>query len=372
MQRQLFSKIQEDLQKKMVFLSGPRQSGKTTLAKELLGKKQDVRYFNWDNDQHRDILLKSELPASPGLIVLDEIHKYLRWRNWLKGIYDTHKDRYQILVTGSAKLDFYRRGGDSLQGRYNLFRLHPLSFKEVGGRTQSVVEDFLRLGAFPEPFLAQSESEARRWSLQYRSRIVREELASLERVMELSLVEQLLMRLQECVGSQLSINSLRNDIQTSHQTLARWIDILERIFAIFRIYPLSSSKVRALKKEPKLYHFDWLGISDPGARFENMIAYHLLKWCHSIEDTEGHEMELRYFRDRDQREVDFVVLKDRKPVLMVEAKLSDRAVAKDLKYLKRKFPSVEAVQVVLNLNRDFRNADDIRVCGAHHFLAELA
>ena len=205
----------------------------------------------------------------------------------------------------------------------------------------------------------------------YRTRLVREELASLEKVSELTLVEQLMMKLPDCVASPLSVNALREDLQVAHQTVARWLDALERLYAVFRVYPMSSRKLRSLKKEPKHYHFDWTVVPQEGPRFENLIACHLLKWCHFIEDTEGYDMALHYFRDRDQREVDFVVYKSRAPILFVEAKTTETRVSKDLIYLKRKFPEVEAVQVVLHNQRDFRTADNIRVRDAVGFLLDL-
>lgn len=367
--RYLTSFIQADLKKKMVFLSGPRQSGKTTLALHLLGKQKD-RYFNWDNDEHRESILKRELPSSKGLIVFDEIHKFSRWRNWIKGIFDTRKDELDILVTGSAKLDYYRKGGDSLQGRYNHYRLHPLSLAELKGNTETL-HDLLKFGGFPEPYFSKSETETRKWSRQYRTRLVREEINSLEKVADITRLEELLIRLPECVGSPLSLNALREDLQVSHEAITRWMLIFENNYAIFRIYPFGSPKIRALKKEPKHYHYDWTQIESPGARFENLMACHLLKWCHFIEDTQGFDMELRYFRDREKREVDFVVLKNRKPIMFIEAKTSDSKCSLDLIYLKKKFPEVDAIQVVLNEEKDIKNEWGIRICGATSFLKDL-
>lgn len=370
MRRYLEGNVLDDLKKKMVFVAGPRQAGKTSLAKTILGA-EDGRCFNWDDENHREAILKREFPNQPGYLVLDEIHKYARWRNWLKGFYDTHKARYQILVTGSAKLDFYRKGGDSLQGRYNLLRLHPLSLAELEARTRKDLDALFRFGPFPEPFLSQSEDESRRWSRQYRSRLVREELLSLEKVSEVSLVEQLMIRLPDLIGSPLSINSLKNEIQTSQPTLSRWIELLERIYALYRIYPFGGPKIRAIKKASKLYFFDWNAVHEAGSRFENLVANHLYKWCQYVEDVKGYDMELRYFRDKDQREVDFIVVQDREPILAVEAKLSEQQASKDLAYLKGKFPNLECVQVVKEMDKDIRNAHGIRICGAHHFLKEL-
>lgn len=369
MERYLSVAIGTDLKRKMVFLTGPRQCGKTTLAQKLLGKRK--AYYNWDDDADRERILKGEFPSTPGILVLDEIHKYSRWRNLVKGLYDKRKSDYQILVTGSAKLDYYRRGGDSLQGRYHLLRLHPLSVAELKIKTLAEFDKLLRNGGFPEPYFADSEDFSRRWSREYRTRLVREDLLSLERVSDVALVERLMMRLPELVGSPLSINALREDLSVSHSTAERWVTILERLYSVFRIYPFGAPSIRAVKKEAKHYHYDWNLVADPGARFENLVACHLLKYCHWIEDTQGFDMELRYFRDNEKREVDFVVLKNKKPIYFIECKLGQKDIEGSLKYLKRKFPSVEALQLLGQKDLDFTNTDGIRVCHAIEFLKNL-
>lgn len=367
-ERYLADQVRNDLGRKMVFVSGPRQCGKTTLALRLLGSAKN-HYFNWDRAEDRERILKYRWPTGKGLFVFDEIHKYARWRGLLKGLFDTERDRLQILVTGSAKLDHYRRGGDSLQGRYHLLRMHPLSFAELrGGAT--TLEALMKLGPFPEPYFSGRETFARRWSREYRTLLIREELTSLERVSEVSLMEHLALRLPELVGSPLSINGLREDLQVAHQTAARWLELLERLYAIFRVTPFGTPKIRAVKKEAKHYHFDWTQVAEPGPRFENLMAMHLLKWCHWIEDTEGFDMELRYFRDTDKREVDFVVMKDRKPIHFIECKYKAAPIDLSLKYLHAKFPLVRATQVHLQGTDDFET-NGIRVMPAASLLAEL-
>ena len=368
--------IIKDLSKKMVFLAGPRQVGKTTLAQQLLAEQANTpsggqRYFNWDDVADREILLGKTLPFLPGLVVLDEIHKYCHWRTLLKGLYDKRKSELQILVTGSARLDYYRQGGDSLQGRYHLHRLHPLSYAELSGHTPADLEALFIFGGFPEPFLAQSETETRRWSREYRSRVLRDDLRDLEQINNISLLEQMSLRLPELVGSPLSLNALREDLQVSHQTIVRWMNILEQLYSVFRIYPFGSPKVRAVKKEAKHYHFDWTQIKDQAARFENLVACHLLKWCHFLEDTEGWEMELRYFRDTDKREVDFVLLQEGKPTFFIECKLSAKEPSPHLRYLSKKFTKVQAVQVHLYGHDDLKTAEGIRMVPAHVFLRDF-
>jgi len=367
--RYLESVVQRDLEDKMVFVSGPRQSGKTTLARLLLRRAHaspSSRYLNWDDDEARTRILAREFPVE-GMLVLDELHKFSRWRNYLKGLYDVRRARLQILVTGSARLDLYRRGGDSLQGRYHHLRLYPFSLREAGCK----VDDLLELGPFPEPLLSGSARTARRWSRAYRSRLVREDIADLERVEELGALEQLSVRLPDLVGAPLSVNALREDLQVAHRTVARWLDILERLLFVFRLSPFGAPQIKAIKKSRKHYHFDWIPVRDEGARFENMIAFHLLKRCHLLEDAEGLDTELRYFRDLDGREVDFVELTDRQPTRFIECKLSDVKAAPALAYLKRKFPHVDAVQVVARSGVERVVDPGIRVCSADVFLQEL-
>ena len=366
--------ILSDLSRKMVFMAGPRQCGKTTLAKKLLRDfDQDVeaRYLTWDAAEDRELILKESFPSGSGMLVLDEIHKYSRWRQTVKGLYDKRGEHLQIMVAGSARLDHYRHGGDSLQGRYHFHRLHPLTFAEIGGKSQGDLEDLLHFSGFPEPFFLASEKETKRWSREYRSRLVREDLQDLEKVKDIALVQQLVLRLPDLVGSPLSINGLREDLQVAHQTVARWVGILENLYMIFRLSPFGSPKLRAVKKEAKHYHTDWTVISDPGARFENLVACHLLKWCHFLQDTEGRDMELRYFRDIDRREVDFVIMEDNKPLQFVECKTSRRETGRSLKYLKERFPEAEALQIDLTGKGDRVDKNNIRTLPATKFLAGL-
>jgi predicted AAA+ superfamily ATPase len=324
------------LPRKMVFIGGPRQVGKTTLALSLLGKRADAAhpaYFNWDDPRAAARVRRLELPPDEPLLVLDEIHKFARWRNLVKGIYDTEKSWRRIVVTGSARLDHYRKGGDSLANRYRYFRLHPFSLRELSASpTKGDLEVLLRFGGFPEPFLAQDEREHRIWQRDRITRVVRDDLRDLEHVREISLVEQLVDLLPARVGSPLSINSLREDLEVDHKTVERWITILESLYLCFRIAPFGAPRVRAVKKEQKLYLWDWSMAPEGGARFENLVASQLLKYCHFIEDTEGHAMELRFLRDTDKREVDFVVLKGRKPLFGVECKSGERSVSPAIRY----------------------------------------
>jgi predicted AAA+ superfamily ATPase len=362
MERVLTTQILADLKEKMVFLGGPRQVGKTTLAQSL--SHQDS-YLNWDYPSDRKRILKLDLPNTK-LWIFDEIHKYKQWRNLIKGIYDKNKSSHQILITGSARLDLMRRGGDSLQGRYHFLRLYPLSLNELNSEKQSDLDDLMAKSGFPEPFLG--KVNAQRWSNEYRHRVLRDDVASVETLSDLGEAEHLLINLPEKVGSPLSINSLREDINVSHKTISRWLNIFENFYAVFRISPFNSSKIRALKKEQKHYHFDWTLVENRSFRFENLVAVQLLTQVHLLQDTLGEKYDLCYFRDKDKREVDFVITHNRIPVLFVECKQSDAQVSEHLVYLKRKFQKARAFQISLEGIKDYVNRDGVRVLPGRFFL----
>ncbi len=352
----------------MVFVAGPRQVGKTTLALDLLGVGDG--YLNWDVPEDRERILRLELPATD-LWIFDELHKYRPWRNFLKGLYDTKEEGQRILVTGSGRLELFSFGGDSLQGRYHLLRLHPFSVAEAGIEDAEGLAELLRLGGFPEPFLGGNEIEARRWSRQNRTRLVEEDVTATTSIRDLGRLEEMMLRLPDLVGSPLSINALREDLQVAHKTVAAWLDTLERLFAVFRIPPFGAPRIRAVKQERKHYHFDWSVVADAAARFENLVACHLLKWVHFQQDTQGRDLELRFFRDVDGREVDFVVLEDRRPLMFVECKLSDRDIDRGLRYMKTRFPAVDALQIALTGERDYVTPEGIRAMPALAFLRTL-
>lgn len=369
--RYIYQLVKEDIAQKMVFIGGPRQVGKTYFAKAFAASDfTQSKYMNWDNDDDRIAILNREIPKS-SLLILDEIHKNRKWRGLVKGLFDHFHPDLKILVTGSARLDYYRFGGDSLQGRYHYLRLHPLSVKELGIDNQSDLLKLLKLGGFPEPYFSGSERTAKRWSKTYRQRLIREDLASLEKTEDLARLELMTMRLPELVGSPLSINALREDLDVSHGTATKWLQILERMYHVFTVHPFGAPKIKSVKKEFKHFHYDWSLVGDEGGRFENFVGSHLLKWCHWMEDAEGEDMELRYFRDKEQREVDFVVVLNRKPILFCEVKLSDRSTSSQLRYLKKKFPNVRAVQVSLANTDTIIGPDGIEKLSALQFLNSL-
>ncbi|RLA62572.1 MAG: ATP-binding protein [Epsilonproteobacteria bacterium] len=346
--RYLKQLIEADLDKKMVFLGGPRQVGKTTLAQSLINNYQDEHpaYLNWDSDLDRRKIRNREWPKSERLIVLDEIHKFKGWRNFVKGLYDTLKNTHTFLITGSARLDHFRKGGDSLLGRYYYYRLHPFSLPELGPNKKNLMRLF-KFGGFPEPLLEEDERTLKRWHTGRLSKLVRSDLRDLETVKDLDKVEVLAEELPRRIGSPLSIKSVSEDLEVDPKTAKRWISILDSLYYCFQIAPYGSPRIRAVKKEQKLYLWDWSQVEDPGERFENMVASQLLKYCHFHADANGEKMELRYIRDTDKREVDFVVLKNKEPLFAVECKLKGRSVSPHIFYFKERTSIKKFYQVSL-------------------------
>jgi hypothetical protein len=386
--RYLETAIDGDLPDKMVFLAGPRQVGKTTLARRILAGTEAGAYFSWDNRDDRREIRAARWPGGEALVVLDELHKWRGWKSWLKGEFDKHRAHLRFLVTGSARLDLYRKGGDSLQGRYHHYRLHPFSCAEASSPStphlvaplqelsipvrghQDTLEALLEFGGFPEPFLAQSARTLRRWQKERLERFVREDVRDLEPIRDLSSFELLVDLLPDRVGSPLSLNALREDLEVSHRALTHWMDILERFYHVFRVRPFGGPAARILKKLPKVYLWDSSLVRSRAARFENLIASHLLKVCHYLEDAHGHPVSLQYLRDRTGREVDFLVVVGKQPWLAVEAKLSETTVDPSLAYFKDRLRIPWAYQVTLDGTRDVVDRG-VRVLPARQFLAAL-
>lgn len=373
MKRYSSGNIRDDLKKKMVFIGGPRQVGKTTLALDILqGDENHPAYLNWDYREDRSDMMQGRFPSNQMLIVLDEIHKYKEWRNLIKGFYDKHKSTISFLITGSARLDYYRKGGDSLQGRYHYHRLHPFSLFEINNSpTKHDLETLLRFGGFPEPFLDQSETSWKRWQRERLTRVIKEDLVTLEQVKEISQLDVLSILLQEKVGSLLSINSLRQDLSASHEAVDRWVKIFENLYYCYLLRPFGSKKIKALKKDRKLFMWDWSLCQTEGARFENLVASNLLKYCHYIEDTLGDEMELCYLRDKMKREVDFVVLKNRRPLFAVECKSGDTDVSRHISYFAER-TEIPVFYQVHKGDKDYEKKDKrVRVLPFRIFAAEI-
>lgn len=338
--RYLQNTIKSDLKEKMVFLGGPRQVGKTTFSQTLLKNYKDHHpaYLNWDDLNDRKIILSGLWPSSEKLIIFDEIHKFRNWRSLIKGFFDKLKNSHQFLVTGSARLDHYRKGGDSLLGRYYYYRMHPLSLAELCSVHLSVKDKLnhlnllLQFGGFPEPFFKKDPIFLKRWHRQRQERIVYNDVRDLENIKEISNIELLMSALPARVGSVLSRKNLAQELEVDFKTAERWVSILENVYYCYRISPYGAPKIRAVKKEQKVYLWDWSELEDIGPKWENLVASHLLKYCHYLEDTTGDQMELRFLRDFDGREVDFVVLKNKKPLFAVECKTGEKQASPHLKY----------------------------------------
>jgi uncharacterized protein len=322
------------------------------------------------------------------LIIFDEIHKYKNWKNYLKGEYDKNKGKFNILITGSARLDIYRKGEDSLLGRYYSYRLHPLSlaellekeakitpFKELSfadddKKIKELSSALLKFGGFPEIFTKQSDKTLRLWHNERIDRLVREDIRDIENVRDISSLQVLVELLPSKVGALFSLNSLREDLGVTHKTISSWMDIFEKFYYHFRIYPFQSSLIKSLRKEPKLYLWDWSEIKDEDSRFENMIASHLLKFCHFLFDIEGYKARLFYIRDKAQREVDFLVSVDNKPWFCVEVKQSFKNIPSSLRYFGGRLKIPFIYEVVREEGVDILK-NDIRVISAGKFLSGL-
>jgi len=349
--------ILQDLTKKMVFVGGPRQVGKTTLAQAILSSNYPSgRYLNWDYDEDRQDILRKQWSADQKLLVFDELHKFPRWKNWIKGIYDVSHESHSFLITGSARLDVYRRGGDSLMGRYHYWRLHPFTLDEVpqGISQKEAYQRLMTVGGFPEPFLDGDERAARRWRRERFDRVLREDIRDLESVRNIQLLGMFLDILRNRVGGLITLSNLAGDIQISPKTAKSWLGVLEKMYLVFSVRPYTKSLPRAVLKPPKVYFFDNGDvIGDEGARFENLIATSLLKRLHYLEDRDGYRYELRYIRDKEGREVDFVIVKDGKIEELIEAKYSDETISRSLVYYAERLKPPKATQIVANLRRPF-------------------
>lgn len=359
-------------EKAMVFLAGPRQAGKTTFARSIARGFPNHVYFNWDLVTHKRLLLEKptffqeldRTDASVPLVVLDEIHKYRRWKNYLKGVYDQFHADYKFLVLGSGRLNLFQRGGDSLAGRYFPFTLWPFTLGELSrgkisfeeflgnplhlGSDASSGETWAQLSAltgFPEPFSSGKEAFYRRWSKAYHSQLVREDIRNATEIRRIDETEILFDLLPSKVGSPLSMDSLARDLQVSFNSIRDWLDVFESFFLTFRLSPWTRKISRAITKEKKLYLFDYAAIDSPAARFENMVALELLRAVSNWTEHGRGDFGLHYLRNKEKEEVDFLITKNRAPFLLVEAKLSEEQAAPSLLRFQSRL-EVPAVQLV--------------------------
>ncbi len=354
----------------MVFITGPRQVGKTSLALSIAeGVRQSV-YLNYDNFSHRDIIHKAEWLPDTRLLILDELHKMEGWKNFLKGIYDVKPPHQQILVTGSARLEAFRQSGDSLAGRFFRHRLHPFSMAELPDGTDDDLDALMVRGGFPEPFLAESDDDANRWRQQYIDGLIRTDILDFEKIHDFRAIQLTLELLRRRVGSPVSWSSLARDVNCAPNTIKRYVEILESLFIVFRVTPFHRNIGRSLLKEPKIYFFDTGMVKgDEGVRLENLVATGLLKNLNQTEDTKGKRCRLQSLRTKEKKEVDFVMVEDDQPKVIVEVKLSDAGINPSLRYFHKKY-GLEAAQVVKNLHNE-RMVDGIQLRRAANFLREL-
>jgi predicted AAA+ superfamily ATPase len=353
--RYIFPYILEDLKKKMVFVGGPRQVGKTTVAKTVLSENYPQgRYLNWDYDEDRQDILQKKWSTDNVLLVFDELHKLPRWKTWIKGIYDVSHESHAFLITGSARLDVYRHGGDSLMGRYHYWRLHPFTLDEIpkGITAKDAFKRLMTVGGFPEPFLDANERNARRWRRERFDRVLREDVRDLESIRNIQLLSMFLDLLRYRVGGLITLSNMAADLQVSPKTSKAWLDVLERMYLVFSVRPFTKSLPRAVLKPPKVYFFDNGDVmGDEGARFENLVAASLLKRIHFLEDRDGYRYELRYIRDKEGREVDFVIIKEGRVEELIETKYADENISNHLVYYAERLKPGKATQIVAKLKR---------------------
>lgn len=351
--------------RQMAFVTGPRQVGKTTTCRGL-----SQVYLNWDNEDHRQLILRGpgavaaqagleKLTGRPITLVFDELHKYRRWKLFLKGFFDTYENRARVLVTGSSRLDAYRRGGDSLMGRYFLFRMHPLSVGElvrVGSVSapdgpaplpEAEWEALLEHGGYPEPFLRRERTFSRRWRELRRQQLLRDEVRDLTRIQEIGQLEILGRLLEQRSAAQLVYSTLAQEVRVSENTIRSWVSTLSFLYFGFLVRPWFRSVARALRKEPKWFLRDWSGVEDPGRRAETLCACHLLKAVEAWTDLGLGTFELRYLRDKQQREVDFLVVRDGKPWFLVEARSREGSLSPALAWFQKQLECPHAFQVTI-------------------------
>lgn len=367
--REIQSKILKDLKKKMVFIVGPRQVGKTWVSKEIMKEYKNPLYLNYDNFDHRDIIKKQSWMKNVDLLVFDEIHKMPKWKNFLKGVYDTRQQNIHILVTGSARLDAFKKVGDSLAGRFYVHHLFPFTLSELNSVNSNIsLEKLFERSGFPEPLLEEKEDEVKRWRRLYSESLLGQDVLEFQDIDKVNAIRQVFELLRRNVGSQISYSSLARDIGISSATVKKYIEILEALYIVFIIRPYTYKISRSILKEPKIYFFDYGLIEDIGARFENLVALSLYKNTIEKTDEKGVLYQLGYLRTKESKEVDFALFNEKENLTeIIEAKVSDAKVSKTLEYFSEKY-KVKGTQVVYNLNTERVGGENIEIKKAENYL----
>ena len=365
------SLIIKGLSKKMVLVAGPRQVGKTFVAKTIAKQFKHPVYLNYDQIIDRQIIQNQSWLEQTDLLIFDELHKMPDWKNYLKGVYDTKPNHLAILVTGSARLDIFDKIGDSLAGRYFLHRLLPLSPAELSQLNLPIgLTELMQKGGFPEPYLAENFIEANRWRLQYSNSMLATDVFDFDKVQNINAIRQIFELLKLKVGYPVSYQSIAEDVAISPHTVKKYIEILEALYVIFRITPYSKNIARSLLKEPKIYFFDnGLITHNEGAKLENLVAVSLLKHVYAKIDYQAENYALRYLRTKDGKEVDFALVKDNCIEQIIEVKNSSSDVDKSLVDFSRNY-GLSAVQLVKNLRQEYM-AQNIKVMKVASYLASL-
>ncbi len=371
--RYLAAQLQKDLRKKMVLLAGPRQCGKTTLAKSLLDKHG--QYLNWDIATDRKVIREIAWPKDASLVVLDEFHKAPKWKNLLKDVADQFENKPPILVTGSARLDAFRKTGDALTGRQYFYRIHPIDVAESKTFSPQLALDdrvrrLLRTGGFPEAYL--NADEAARLRNDRMELATREDLRDLSRISSWRSAADLIEMLRERVGKPVNYDNLAQDLGIAAPTARTWITLLENLYIVFLLRPYSSRIARSIRKERRVFFYDCASAYDEsgGAQLENMVACSLLKFTQYRKDAAGENWDVFYLRDKEKREVDFVVTLNRQVHWLIEVKKSDTELSNSLRYYTEKLHPKESMQLVLELDRP-RERAGVKIISLGKWLAEL-
>ena len=374
--REFAGRVQTDLARKLVLLTGARQAGKTTLARQLMAHFEPAQYLNWDVPADRQLIVQNAWSPKVRLVVFDEIHKMRDWKAFLKGAWDGRSAGQAMLVTGSARMDTFRQGGESLAGRYFNWRLHPFSVRELmvtnGLTASAALERLLTRGGFPEPCLAESDIDADRWRAQYATDLIREDVLEFSRVHELRTMQLLFEMLRERVGSPVTLLKLAQALQISPTTATRYVEILESLYIVFRVTPWHRDVARSLLKEAKVYFLDTgLVKGDAGIKLENAVAAMLLKHCHHRQDAEGKAITLHTIRDKERHEIDFVLADGDSVTDLVEVKLSDATPSAYLHRMAERMAPARAVQIVGDLRQPAQHGR-VEVADAATWLGQLA